>query len=387
MKRISFVFTFFLLVILACSDKSLISSAEENLSLPNVPYAYDQLSLPAGSSIAGSFDDFTINNNEVTFSNNKTEITPWGATLGRVLFYDKKLSLNNTVSCASCHHQDKAFADGLQFSTGFEGRVTTRNSMAIVNPILQNNLFWDSRSKTIHDLSLQPVQNHIEMGMEDLNRLVSKLENTEYYKPLFKKAFGTNEINPTNISKALSQFVASITTSRSRFDSGSKNNFSNFSELEKMGMELFNSDKAKCSSCHGGGNMSALDGPNDPYGGGGSFSSFQDLRGATNIGLDIVYKDNGLGNGKFKIPSLRNIELTGPYMHDGRFKTLEEVVNHYTNGIKPHQHLDVKFTDGKGNVKPLNLNSIEKKAIIAFLKTLTDQEMTKDPKWSNPFRS
>jgi cytochrome c peroxidase len=387
MKRISFVFTFLLLVILACSDKSLVTSAEENLSLPNEPYAYDKLSLPVGSSIAGSFDDFTIDNNVVTFSNNKTEITPWGATLGRVLFYDKKLSLNNTVSCASCHHQEKAFADGLQFSTGFEGRVTTRNSMAIVNPILQNNLFWDSRSKTIHDLSLQPVQNHIEMGMEDLNRLVSKLENTEYYKPLFKKAFGTNEINPTNISKALSQFVASITTSRSRFDAGSINNFNNFSELEKMGMELFNSDKAKCSSCHGGGNMSALDGPNDPYGGGGSFSAVQDLRGATNIGLDIVYKDNGLGNGKFKIPSLRNIELTGPFMHDGRFKTLEEVVNHYTNGIKPHQHLDVKFTDGKGNVKPLNLNSIEKKAIIAFLKTLTDQEMTKDPKWSNPFRS
>lgn len=387
MKRISFVFTFFLLVILACSDKSLVTSPEENLSLPNEPYAYDKLSLPVGSSIAGSFDDFTIDNNVVTFSNNKTEITPWGATLGRVLFYDKKLSLNNTVSCASCHHQEKAFADGLQFSTGFEGRVTTRNSMAIVNPILQNNLFWDSRSKTIHDLSLQPVQNHIEMGMEDLNRLVSKLENTEYYKPLFKKAFGTNEINPTNISKALSQFVASITTSRSRFDAGSINNFNNFSELEKMGMELFNSDKAKCSSCHGGGNMSALDGPNDPYGGGGSFTAVQDLRGATNIGLDIVYKDNGLGNGKFKIPSLRNIELTGPYMHDGRFKTLEEVVNHYINGIKPHQHLDVKFTDGKGNVKPLNLNSIEKKAIIAFLKTLTDQEMTKDPKWSNPFRS
>ena len=387
MKRISFVFTFFLLVILACSDKSLVTSHEENLSLPNEPYAYDKLSLPVGSSIAGSFDDFTIDNNVVTFSNNKTEITPWGATLGRVLFYDKKLSLNNTVSCASCHHQEKAFADGLQFSTGFEGRVTTRNSMAIVNPILQNNLFWDSRSKTIHDLSLQPVQNHIEMGMEDLNRLVSKLENTEYYKTLFKKAFGTNEINPTNISKALSQFVASITTSRSRFDAGSINNFNNFSELEKMGMELFNSDKAKCSSCHGGGNMSALDGPNDPYGGGGSFTAVQDLRGATNIGLDIVYKDNGLGNGKFKIPSLRNIELTGPYMHDGRFKTLEEVVNHYINGIKPHQHLDVKFTDGKGNVKPLNLNSIEKKAIIAFLKTLTDQEMTKDPKWSNPFRS
>jgi len=388
MVRISFVFTLFLLIIFACSDKPLISVNEENLSLPEVPYAYDQLSLPAGSSVAGSFDDFTFENNVPVFSNNKTEITPWGATLGRVLFYDKKLSLNNTVSCASCHHQDKAFADGQQFSTGFEGRVTTRNSMAIVNPVLQNNLFWDSRSKTIHDLSLQPVQNHIEMGMEDLNRLVSKLESTEYYKPLFNKAFGTNEVSPEKISKALSQFVASITTSRSRFDVAQKNNFSNFSELEKMGMHLFNSEKAKCSSCHGGGNMSALDGPNDPYGGGGgSFTSSQDLRGATNIGLDIVYKDNGLGNGNFKIPSLRNIALTDPYMHDGRFKTLEEVVEHYSSGIKPHAHLDVKFTNGKGNIKPLNLNSIEKKAIVAFLKTLTDMEMVKDPKWSNPFRS
>jgi len=176
MVRISFVFTLFLLIIFACSDKPLISVNEENLSLPEVPYAYDQLSLPAGSSVAGSFDDFTFENNVPVFSNNKTEITPWGATLGRVLFYDKKLSLNNTVSCASCHHQDKAFADGQQFSTGFEGRVTTRNSMAIVNPVLQNNLFWDSRSKTIHDLSLQPVQNHIEMGMEDLGKAETVLK-------------------------------------------------------------------------------------------------------------------------------------------------------------------------------------------------------------------
>jgi cytochrome c peroxidase len=169
-------------------------------------------------------------------------------------------------------------------------------------------------------------------------------------------------------SKALSQFVASITTSRSRFDAGSINNFNNFSELEKMGMELFNSDKAKCSSCHGGGNMSALDGPNDPYGGGGSFSVVQDLRGATNIGLDIVYKDNGLGNGKFKIPSLRNIELTGPYMHDGRFKTLEEVVNHYTNGIKPHQHLDVKFTGWKRKCKTFEFKFNREKSHHSFSK-------------------
>lgn len=388
MKRISYIFFALLLVGFSCTDKTLITQSEDKLSLPDQPYAYDKLDLPVGSSPAtNNFTDFDIINGIPVFIESKSDITPWGATLGRVLFYDKKLSLNNTIACASCHHQDKAFADGQQFSTGFEGRITTRNSMAIINPVVQNNLFWDSRSKTIHDLSLQPVKNHIEMGMENLDRLVDKLNNTEYYKPLFKKAFGSETITSENISKAISQFVGSITTSRSRFDAGLNNNFSNLNDLERLGMELFNSDKAKCASCHGGSNMSALDGPNDPYGGGGEFSSSGDLRGATNIGLDIIYKDNGLGDGKFRIPSLRNIELTNPYMHDGRFSTLEEVLDHYSQGIKPHKHLDVKFTDGKGNVKPLNLTSLEKKAIIAFLKTLTDRELTVDPKWSNPFRS
>jgi cytochrome c peroxidase len=391
-KKFYFGIIVFGITFFACSKTELIAPQEEKLVLPTQPYAYNILNLPAGSQIAStSLIDFDIINGIPNFNNKAVDITPWGATLGRVLFYDKKMSLNSTVSCGSCHHQDKAFADGKQFSTGFEGRVTTRNSMAIVNPIVQNNLFWDSRSKTIHDLSLQPVQNHIEMGMDNLDNLVSKLQNTDYYKPLFKKAFGQEEITSEKIAKAISQFVGSITTNRSRFDIGLKNEFSDYSSLEKMGMDLFNSEKAKCASCHGGNAMVAQDGPSGEYGGGGSFNngstnSSQDLRGATNIGLDLEYKDNGVGNGRFKISSLRNIELTGPYMHDGRFNTLEEVVNHYSEGIKPHKHLDKKFTDGKGNVKALNLNSLEKKALVAFLKTLTDKEMTKDPKWSNPFQ-
>ncbi|MBK9733576.1 MAG: hypothetical protein IPO92_00880 [Saprospiraceae bacterium] len=118
-----------------------------------------------------------------------------------------------------------------------------------------------------------------------------------------------------------------------------KDGSSNLNSLEIMGMELFNSDKAKCASCHGGGNMAAQDGPNDTYGsGGGSFGSpGEDLMGATNIGLELDYADNGVGNGRFRIPSLRNIDLTSPYMHDGRFSTLEEVIDHYTNGVKPHK--------------------------------------------------
>jgi cytochrome c peroxidase len=387
MKRLLFLLFGIIISLIACTDKQTSIDDGEVLSLPTQPYDYHNLKLPVGTNPNfNNFTDFTIVNGEPIFSNQKLEITPWGATLGRVLFYDKKLSLNNTVSCGSCHHQDKGFADGRQFSTGFEGRITTRNSMSIINPIVQNNLFWDSRSKTIHDLSLQPVQNHIEMGMENLDRLVDKIEKTEYYKPLFKKAFGSEKVTPEQISVALSQFVASITSNRSKLDVGLSNNFRDFTELEKLGREVFNG-KGQCSSCHGGNNFSALDGPNDPYGGGGSFGGpSNDLRGATNIGLDLVYKDNGLGNGKFKIPGLRNIELTSPYMHDGRFKTLEEVVNHYSEGIKPHKHVDVKFTDGKGNIKHLNLSGIEKKALVAFLKTLTDKEMASDPKWSNPFK-
>lgn len=390
MKR-SLFFTIVLIILLAaCADTDFGVQKEKELVLPDYPYIYDKLALPINADVnTNIISDIKIGpDGSVTFIPININITNWGATLGRVLFYDTKLSLNNTISCGSCHHQDKSFADGQRFSQGFEGRITERNSMAIVNPITQNNLFWDSRSKNIHDLSLKPVQNHIEMGMENLDRLVDKLQNTPYYENLFINAFGDDNVTKERISNALSQFVGSITSNNSKFDLGVINGFTNFTELEKIGRSLFMSDRAKCSSCHGAGNFAALDGPNDPYGGGGSFgfeSPTEDLRGATNIGLDLVYKDQGVGDGKFRIPSLRNIELTGPYMHDGRFSTLEEVINHYSEGIKPHAQLDVKFTDGKGNVKPLNLSSIEKKALIAFLKTLTDQSMTKDPKWSDPF--
>lgn len=324
--------------------------------------------------LTGSFSDI----------NRFVKITNEGAKLGRVLFYDKKLSLNNTIACASCHHQDKAFADGLAVSPGFEGRQTSRNSMAILNPITQNNLFWDSRSQSIHDLSLRPVQNHIEMGMEDVDFLSKKLSETSYYNALFKEAFGDASITPERISDALSQFIASITTSQSKFDKLARGEGVAFTELENMGMNLFFSSKAKCSSCHAGGNFSAPDGIFDPYGGGSSGG--EDLRGTANIGLDLVPVDAGLGEGKFKIPSLRNITLTAPYMHDGRFKTLEEVLDHYTHGIKATAALDPKFKDESGRVKPIALSPLEKKAIIAFLGTLQDDSFTKDPKFSSPFK-
>lgn len=321
-----------------------------------------------------------------TASQHLVNITNSGANLGRVLFYDKKLSLNNTIACGSCHHQDKAFTDGVAVSKGFEGRTTSRSSMAIINPILQNNLFWDSRSNSIHDLSLKPVQNHIEMGMEDISYLVKKLNKFDYYPELFEKAYGTTDITKDKISDAISQFLASITTADSKFDRMLAGD-ATLTQEESLGQGIFFGPKAKCSGCHAGANFSAPDGPNDAYGGGqGSFNGAQNIRGTANIGLDAFPSDQGLQKGNFKIPSLRNIALTAPYMHDGRFNTLEDVLDHYSHGIKENINLDDKFRDEKGRVEGLDLNSLEKRSLIAFLNTLSDHSFITNPKYANPFQ-
>ncbi len=318
---------------------------------------------------------------------NSTEIKNEVATLGRVLFYDKKLSINNTIACGSCHLQSKAFSDVAEGSAGFKGTVTIRNSMSIANPMLTSNLFWDSRSKSLNDMVLRPVQNHIEMGMEDLNFLATKLQSTSYYPALFKKAFNTEGVTSDKINTALMQFLASMVTHNSKFDVGVKSKFSNFNTLELAGKDLFMSERLSCTKCHTGVNFSLGDemssGSDNPYGGIGGSSS----EGTANVGLDMVYKDNGRGNGKFKIPSLRNIELTTPYMHDGRFKTLEQVVEHYNSGIQAHPNLDANLKDQNGLPRRLNLNNVEKTALIAFLKTLTDPVYTTDAKYSDPFQN
>lgn len=303
------------------------------------------------------------------------------ATLGRVLFYDKQLSINNTTSCGSCHIQKLAFSDGKAFSTGFSNGITPRSSMAILNPVENNNMFWDSRSKSPLELSLQPVFNHLEMGMESDEMLIKKVAAISYYPELFKNAFGSEEVTRERIAKAISHFVSSIFSKNSKFDEGTKDNFKNFTSLELMGKDLFFSSRLMCSSCHGGDNFVAPDAPGSPY---GRSSSNVDAKGTANIGLDLIYKDNGRGEGKFKIPSLRNIQLTAPYMHDGRFNTLEEVIDHYSHGIKNHPALDPKFKEN-GSVKKLNITENEKFAIIAFLKTFTDYNLISDVKFSDPF--
>ncbi len=387
MKKLTLIVAIIgLFLIQSCVKENNTSTTTSSPVLPDNIYNYSQLNLPFGVFPASAFNNFFIEGGVVVdFNNFGMDITDEGATLGRVLFYDKNLSLNNTISCGSCHHQDKAFADGKVGSIGFEGKVTTRNSMSIANPISQNNLFWDSRSFSIVDLSLKPVQNHIEMGMEDLGYMVDKLSKLEYYPDLFKDAFGTASITEERISKAIAQFVGSITSNDTKFDAGLENDFSNYTALEKKGKDIFFSTKAKCSTCHSGNNFAADDNPGGEYGG-GSFSGGDSPKGTTNIGLDLVYTDNGKNDGKFKIPSLRNIALTGPYMHDGRFNSLEEVVNHYSEGIKPHKDLDKKFKNQTGDVVHLNLDAFEKQALVSFLHTLTDKSLVSNPKYSDPFK-
>jgi len=300
-----------------------------------------------------------------------------GAQLGRVLFYDKRMSLNNTVSCGSCHHQALAFSDRMMVSTGFGGKTTKRNSMSMNNPVTFNNLFWDSRAKSTMDLSLRPVFDHIEMGMESDEMLEKKLALESYYGPLFKEAFGTEEVTRKRIAMAITHFLSSMISMNSKHDNVMAGKVG-FTPMEKMGRDIFFSSRANCSKCHSGDNFSAPDEPGGSYGA-------PTVAGTANVGLDKNYADNGKGNGKFRIPSLRNVELTGPYMHDGRFATLEAVVDHYSKGIQAHPHLDANLKMLNGQPMRMNFSAEEKDALVAFLRTLTDYTFVTDQKYSDPF--
>jgi cytochrome c peroxidase len=350
MKKITYAtfviaVTLILLAQLGCRKEK--ESRVRELSLPATPYAYNSnAGLPPHAPNLGFI------NNDV-------------ATLGRVIFFDNILSLNNSVACATCHKQEMAFADGKKGSTGFMGKITPRNSMAIVNVIQGQGFFWDLRESDLTSMVVKPVQNHIEMGFDSVNNVISKMEAVDYYKPLFAKAYGSEQITVNGISRALTEYLRSMVTYRAKYDEGVQNNFANFSARETRGREIF---QQNCNSCH-----------NEP--------TFQNpWMSSANIGLDEDYEDEGAGNGFFKIPSLRNVELTGPYMHDGRFKTLEEVVEQYNSGIKSHPALDWNLRNQEdGTPKRLNLSNDDKEALVAFLKTLTDWKVITDEKFSNPF--
>jgi cytochrome c peroxidase len=325
---------------------------------------YDYLSMQYPRNLLGDQADPSKFPNGI---NQSYPLTNEVATLGRVLFYDENLSRNNRISCGSCHVQSKGFADPAQFSTGHEFGMTTRNSMALSNVSLLRSYFWDSRARNLEDQVLMPVKNHVEMGIEYLEKLPKKLAGVDYYAPLFEAAFGDPAITENSIRLALAQFLRTMVSGQSKYDEGATINFVNYTPLEKMGLELFTAkdSKAKCGNCHTG----ELFNTNSSW-------------GLENIGLDSNPTDH---NGRFKVPSLRNIAVTAPYMHDGRLKTLEEVVDHYDHGIQMNSWLSWHLRDYNGPIR-LNLTDLEKKALVAFLKTLTDEQFLKDPKYSDPFK-
>ena len=335
------------------------------LNLPTNSYNYSNINLP------GYFYNNDLRREDNTPNNNQT--TNNGATLGRVLFYDKKMSANNTVSCASCHNQADGFSDSKRLSEGFEGGLTGRNSMGLANARFyrNGNFFWDERANSLEEQVLMPIQDHVEMGMT-LTNLESKLQNEDYYQVLFRRTFGDENVTSERISRALAQFIRSMVSYQSKYDSGlaqtndPRRPFPNYTESENIGKNLFFSNRTRCSDCH-------------------ITNAFVGDR-ARNNGLDAVITDGGLNNrGEFKTNSLRNIGLTAPYMHDGRFATLTEVVNHYNNGVRNSQFLDGRLRQGNG-VRRLNLSANERQALVDFLLTLTDNNFVTDPKFSDPFK-
>ncbi len=305
--------------------------------------------------------------------------TDAGATLGRVLFYDKNLSANRTVACASCHKAAEGFSDNRVLSEGFNGGSTGRHSMGLTNARYYGggHFFWDQRAETLEDQVLMPFQDEVEMGMT-LETLVARAQGAPYYPELFQAAFGDSNVSSERISKALAQFVRSIVSTNSRYDQGRAQvsarsaDFPNFTEAENLGKMLFSSPPPRggfgCFVCHQGEAMVPAV--------------------ATSNGLDAEVTDQGYGaitglpahQGTFKVPSLRNVELTAPYMHDGRLDSLGAVIDHYSEGIQGSANLS-----GPLPVGGYGMTTEEKKALVAFLKTLTDTELVNDPKFSDPF--
>jgi len=304
-----------------------------------------------------------------------------GIELGRMLFYDKRLSKDSTISCASCHQQKLAFTDGKAFSTGFQNRKTPRGAMSLVNLIWVDKFFWDGRANSLEEQALQPIQDVNEMNLS-LGEAVFRLQNTALYPPLFKAAFGSEIITEENIAKALSQFQRTLISSNSKYDKIVRGEIQ-ATEQEARAIELFfthpipeaNLRGGNCGDCHG--------------------SNLITLNTFHNNGLDLIYEDKGLGAitgrkedfGKMRAPSLRNIALTAPYMHDGRFQTLEEVLDHYNEYIQAHQNLDPLIIEASNEVggNSLMLTEQEKEDIILFLHLLTDEDFINDKRFSNPF--
>ena len=302
------------------------------------------------------------------------------ATLGRVLFYDTNLSSDKSISCASCHRQKLAFSDNVAHSKGVNGD-SKRNSIALFGGFqyyaAPNSFFWDERAKRMEDQPGITIQDPIEMDMK-MEDVVKRIKKEDYYKVLFRKAFQSEDITEEKLTAALVHFVRSIVSNQSKYDEeikkgsfGPNRDFKGYTDAENLGKKLY---QENCAACHG--------------------ILLNPTVATANNGLDMEYTDKGVGAlnhdpgsfGVFKVPLIRNVELTAPYMHDGRFKTLEEVIDFYSEGIQDHPNLHTALRDSNGKAKKMNFTQQEKDGLVAFLKTLTDRKFITDKKYSNPFK-
>jgi cytochrome c peroxidase len=306
------------------------------------------------------------------------------ATLGRVLFHDLRLSTNDRTSCATCHRQAFAFTDSMRFSNGISGAFTTEaHAMRLGNVRYwkPGTMFWDRRAASVEAQAGHPIVTEVELGWGPqaggINGLIRKMSASAYYPDLFAWAFGSPEVTEARIQQALGQFLRAMISSSSRWDTGYAKVFSpdapnraldvdlpNFTPQENRGRHLFmtgvGEGGAGCSACHL----------------------------PPTFALSADARSNGLDAGEtrlFKAPSLRSVGLTGPYMHDGRFATLAEVVDFYDHGIQDGPALDDRLKQD-GRPRRLNLDAADRAALVAFMMTLNDDALVTDARFSNPFR-
>lgn len=312
---------------------------------------------------------------------------PWtneGVELGTHLFFDPILSADSTMSCAGCHFSQLSFTDGKKVSTGIDGVAGTRSSMSLINiGYVEKGLFWDGKVNTLEEQALLPVEDPIELH-DTWTNVEQKLKTHPSYPTMFRKAFGiedTEDITKELAVKALAQFERTLVSSNSRFDKIYLREEGIFTNSEKRGFEMF-FDKgsqgsgvpdAECGHCHNEPLMTVDEYFNNGLDSVGSLTEFEDW------GRGLVTQDT-FDNGKFRAPSLRNIALTAPYMHDGRFQTLEEVIDFYNESPNHENGSNIDV-----NIRPLNLTATQKQDILNFLHTLTDTVFINNPAFQSPF--
>lgn len=288
------------------------------------------------------------------------QLTQERVDLGRKLFFDKQLSRTGEVSCGSCHLQENAFADPRRLSIGVEGRLGTRNAPSLANMVYNTSFFWDGGVPTLEQQAIQPIINPLEMNMA-LDSVTARVALDPVYVAMFRKAYNS-EPRSEFVTKAIASFVRTLVSGDSRYDRHQRGNAGALSDAEKRGMELFMGERTECTHCHVGFNFT-----NNGFRNNGLYATYEDR------GRQLITEDPA-DEGTFKVPTLRNIALTAPYMHDGSLATLDDVLDHYMSGGKGHP-----FTDP--TIRPFTLTPQERADLIAFLNALTDESFTTNAKF------